>query len=686
MDEARVSNDLSGTVLGPSVQAAAIHGGVHVHQTPDGPLPVPRQVPVPPSQFVNRSAELAALDGLVSGGARVVVLTGPGGVGKTTVATVWAYRTRDRYPDGQLYADLGGDEPRDPGEVLGGFLRALGVPGARIPVGLAEQAALFRSATADRTVLVLLDNAFSAAQARVLLPGSAASVAVVTSRSRLLGLVPDGARLVEVAPLNTTESVRLLAGTVGAERVAAEREQAERLAELCGGLPVALTVAAARLAARPLLTVGRVVAQLRDETHRLAGVQATFDLSYRSLTAPAAALYRRLALHPGVEFGLGPAAALGGDAAAVEGLVEANLLQEIGEERFRYHDLLRLHARQRAETEDDAGVRRAAVRAMAEWYLAAAGRADRVVTPYRRRLPYAWTTEPVELPELSDRQEALAWLDAESDNIIGAGRAALDHGYAELAWHLCDVLFPMFLYFTRFADRLDVDARGVAAARAWGNGWAEADMHRRRGRACILLHDYPAAESHIRQAIELAGRVGDERGSINGREALAALYRETGRTAEAVDLLWQTLAANRARGEDRNTGLTLITLGQLLPGVGRAAEAVDALRDAGRLFAGLSDIDPYNEVRVLTGLAGALLAVGDLPAAEEAATRAVRRMDELGSAYERAEALDVLGRIAHRRGDAAAAANHYRGALAVFEELGSAKADGVRARLAEACG
>jgi tetratricopeptide (TPR) repeat protein len=657
-----------------------------VHQTPAGPLPVPRQVPVPPAQFVNRTAELAALDGLVAGGARVVVLTGPGGVGKTSLAAVWAYRMRDGFPDGQLYADLGGDRPKDPGEVLGGFLRALGVAGARIPVGLAEQSALFRSATADRAVLVLLDNAFSAGQVHVLLPGSVASVAVVTSRSRLLGLVPDGARLVEVAPLDAAESVRLLARTVGAERVAAEREHAERLAELCAGLPVALTVAAARLAARPLLRIGKVVAQLVDETHRLAGVQATFDLSYRSLDPLSALLYRRLALHPGVEFGLGPAVALGADPGAVEALLEANLLQEVGEERFRYHDLLRLHAKQKAEAEDGPEVRRGAVRAMAEWYLAAAGCADRVVTPYRRRLAYQWTTEPGDLPDFSDRAGALAWLELEGDNVIAAGRAAVAHGYPELAWQLCDVLWPMFLYFKRYRDRLDVDARGVAAAQAWGNGWAEADMRKRLGRVCTVVRDYGAAETHIRQAIELYTEAGDVRGSIDARETLAALYRDTGRVEEAADLWRQALAANRERGEDRNTGLTLISLGLLLPELGRAEEAVDLLREAGRVFARLSDIDPYNEVRVLTGLAGAWLRLGDLAAAEEAATGAVRRMAALGSAYERAEALDVLGRIAHQRGDRAVAADHYRDALAVFEELGSARAETVRGRLAEVSG
>lgn len=684
-------NELSGTVFGPSVQAGAIHGGVHVHEPAYAPPPVPRQLPRPPVTFVSRHAELAA----VSVGGPLVVLSGPGGVGKTALALAWAHGERDRYPDGQLYLDLGGfsgQPPVHPGEALGRFLRALGVPPQRVPATLDEQTALYRSVTAGRSLLVVLDNAYSAAQVRVLLPVPPASRTVVTSRSRLVGLVPDGARLVEVGPLPITDAVELLGRTVGPDRIDRERTETEQLAAICGGLPVALCVAAARLVARPRLTVGRLVGALADEAGRLKAlavregpsVQAAFDMSYRALEPVAAALYRRIALHPGPEFGTGPiSAVLAGELAAastaVDELLDANLLQEVAEDRFRFHDLLRLHASRLAGTAE----RPATVRAVAEWYLAAAGRADRLVTPYRRRLPYQPVTPAVTLPELSDREEALAWLERERVNLAASGRAALEHGYAELAWHLADVMWPLFLYHKHFRDRIETDRRGVAAARCWGNAWAEADMLKRLAGPCAAAGDIDEAERHTRRAIVLCERIGDARGEADARETLATLVNDHhGRAAEAAEMLTDVLAANRRLGDPRCTGRTLIRLGMVLPGLGRAGEAVRLLEEARDLFAGLSRIDPYNQVRVLIGLSGAYLGIDDLRRAEDTATEAVRRMRDLGAEHGQAEALDLLGQVVERRGDAIEAGRIYRLALDSFTALGSRHAAPVRDRLA----
>jgi hypothetical protein len=516
-------NELSGTVIGSSVQAGTIHGDVHFHEDV-GTRPLPRQLLAPSPYFVNRGEEVAWLDGaLASLGSGPLVLTGPGGVGKTALAVHWAHRVRDRFADGQLCVDLGGfsgDEPVDPRVALRGFLGALGVAAQRIPMALAEQTALYRSVTAGRALLVLLDNVYSAAQVRPLLPAPGSSVVVITSRNRLVALVPDGARLLDVAPLRADEGVMLLAQVAGASRIAAERERAEEIAAISGGLPLALALTAARLAARPQLSVGRVAAELADEASRLrelsavegASVQAAFDASYRFLDARTAALYRRLALHPGPEFGPGPVAALlptldiealDGSAGGVELLLDKSLLEETDQDRFRFHDLLRLHARQKAAVDDSAQVRHGALLAMLEWYLAAASRADLMITPYRRRLPYAAATAPPGLPTWPSRTEALGWLERERVNLMAAGRAALDQGLAPLAWHLCDVMWALFLYHRHFEDQREVDARGVEAAQRWGNAWAEADMRKRLGRICRITGDYETAEQHIAAAIAL---------------------------------------------------------------------------------------------------------------------------------------------------------------------------------------
>src|SRR2546421_557011 len=364
-------NKLSGTVFGPSVQSGSIRD-VHIHGVSARRLPVPRQLPPVPVHFTGRGAELAQLDALLDpDGPPVVVVTGAGGVGKTAVAVAWAHRVSERFPGGQLYADLGGysgGEPVDPAEVLGRFLRALGVPPQDVPATLAEQVALYRTRTADRMLLVVADNALSPAQARVLRPASAGSRMVVTSRGRLEGIVAEGALLVEVGLLSAGESVALLARPLGAERTSGDP---------------------------------------------------------------------------------GPAAALLTEdeepSTALDDLTAANLLAETGTDRFRFHDLLRLHAKQTGEADDPPPVRDAARLAILEWYWLGADRADRLVTPYRRRLPYQPLARPRGLPAFSDRPQALAWLELERVNLLAAGRAAQEHGHHELAWHLSDVLWPVLL-------------------------------------------------------------------------------------------------------------------------------------------------------------------------------------------------------------------------------------------------
>jgi tetratricopeptide (TPR) repeat protein len=461
---------------------------------------------------------------------------------------------------------------------------------------------------------------------------------------------------------------------------------------ICAGLPIALCVAAARLAARPRLSVGKVVSELADETNRLRrlsisdglSVQAALDVSYRFLDPRTATLYRRLSVHPGREFGTGPIAAVTPEpqseaqADPVDSLLEASLLQEVAEDRFRFHDLVRLHAIQKAETDDHERDRKTAALAILEWYLAAAQQADRVLTPYRRRLVYQFTTTPRSLPALVSRDVALGWLERERVNLIAAGRAALDHEYAELAWHLSDVLWPLFLLQRHYRDRIDVDRCGVAAARRWGNVWAEADMLKRLSRVCAMTRDFEAAERYAHESISRYEEVGDSRGSLDAQESLALVYRDSGREELAATALAGLLDANRRLGAERSAGLMLINLGVLLTTLGRAAEAVPMLREARELFAKLSDVDPYNEVRATIGLSGAYLNTGELVQAEDMATAAAGRMDELGSEHGKAEALSLLGQIAQRRGDIATACAHFLNALHIFDALGSSRATSLR--------
>ncbi|SER74836.1 NB-ARC domain-containing protein [Lentzea flaviverrucosa] len=419
---AGVHNEMSGSFRGGVVQAGAVHGDIHLHA--DSAPPIPRQLLPAPAHFTDRASDLAELDAMLVPGERMLaVLTGPGGIGKTALALQWAHRGRDRFPDGQIYVDLGGfsgETPMSSEEALGLFLRSLGVAPQRVPADLAEQAALYRTLTAGKSLLVLLDNARAALQVRPLLPNSSSSAVVVTSRTRLTDLVVDGGRLLDIRPLAASSAVTLLARTLGGSRIADEQDRAEALVDLCGGLPIAVRVAAARLAARPKWSVGRVVSELADEQLRLAmlspsnelSVQTTFDLSYRALDERTAVVYRRLALHPGQTFGPAVAASLLGRGLPeacrlVEELVDSSLLEEVAEDRYRFHDLLKLHARQQAGKLDDQEDRDTALRHVLEWYLAGAMVADRIVTPHRRRLDYAFRTDPAELPRFADRATKL---------------------------------------------------------------------------------------------------------------------------------------------------------------------------------------------------------------------------------------------------------------------------------------
>lgn len=694
---------MSGIVAGHSVQAGAVHGGVHFHVAPTGVhTPTPRELPPPPAEFTGRDAELARLDEIMGtprqdGTPALVILSGPGGVGKTALALQWGHRSLERFPDGHLYVDLAGfsgGEPLDPGEALGRFLRALGVPAQQVPATLAEQATLFRSLTAGKAVAVLLDNAYSAAQARCLLPASDRAAVLVTSRSRLIGLTGEGSKRLTINPLNEAAAARLLASVVDDGRVSAEPEQATTLVRLCGGLPIAVRLAAARLSARPHWSVGRMLTELTDERARLkalavrddVSLRALFDLSYLQLAEPAARLYRRLGLHPGREFDAKLCPTLLDDhlsdaEAVLDELVDVNLVEEIAEDRFRFHDLLRLHSRHRGDLDDTSHQRETALRRMLEWYLATAMAADEVLTPYRRRLPYAFETCPINVLTFADRSEALAWLECERENLLVAGQASMSHSWFGLSWHLADVMWPLLLYRKHYRDRLKIDERGVQAAQDWGNPVAEADMLKRLGLVLRTVGRHEEAAVHLRASLAKWSDIGDERGIAEAQEALGLLFMSTGATAEAAEQFEEVLARYRRLGDERDTGLTLINIAHAHSELDRPELAIRQLDEARAIFDRLGNVDPYNRARVFVALAQQHCTTGRLTRAQDLAKVGLDEMRRLGSDFGEAEAHAVLAETELRHGHAASARDHLDRALATFTALRSPRAGALRARL-----
>ncbi|GAA4908571.1 DNA-binding SARP family transcriptional activator [Stackebrandtia albiflava] len=371
--------------------------------------PVPAQLPAASRAFTGRDAELAALDGLLDGPDSVALLTaigGGGGIGKTALAVHWGYRRRDRFPDGQLYADLRGfgpGEPVDPYTVVTRFLRALGVRGDGVPADLDEATALFRSLVDGRRMLILLDNARDVAQVRPLLPGVAGPSTVVTSRAALPGLIAlDDARPIRLDTLTDVEADRLITGLVGDTRLEAEPAAARELVSRCGGLPLALRIAAAILLSRPDLSLSRFVAELAGPQRLTAlsvpgdpeaAIAATFDASYVRLEPDTAALFLALGLLPGDDFDAGLAAAAGGiDESVAAGLLarlaDGHLVERHRDDTFRMHDLVRAYARQRAETTWTPAAREAQRDRIVDHYfqsrgVVAPGRYENLMATYR---------------------------------------------------------------------------------------------------------------------------------------------------------------------------------------------------------------------------------------------------------------------------------------------------------------
>ena len=685
-------NRLHGNVHGHVVQAGSI-GHVSYH---DGGIdyPVPSQLPLPPRVFTSRTDELNGLDTWLEenqGQPLLAVISGPAGVGKTTLAVRWLRDVRERFPDGQLYANLGGSSgvPVDPEEALGRFLIDLGLSPRRIPRELPQRETLYRSLTTDRTIAVLLDDAMSAAQVRPLLPASARSVVVVTSRWRLSGLRTVGARFVEVDPLNVADSVELLHKVVGGTRTESERTEAEELARLCGGMPIALSVVGARLSARPHRSLAREVGELREKDRLAAlsldeelSVGLIFDMSYEALPPEQARFYRLCALHPGPVFGVDVAAAMVDQPAddaepTLDSLVERNLLSEIGDRRFRYHDLLRLHARRQADRVDDEPTRTAAVGRMVEWYLDSAFAAGLVLRPTRRRVAKR-SVRPADRSHLfRSHRETVRWLERERGNLVAAIRTAFEREWHDLVWQLCEALWTFIPYAAAYRGWVDIYQTGALAAQRSGNRLAEARLRLLLGSTLTSMGNYDEAIRENQVGLQLSEEIADDFARSAALAELASAARGKGDLTAALDYLSRARAIREVSGTARSLTQSVRQIGEVLTELGRFADAAAELRHA----AGLVPSPDIEEARVLTSLGVAYVRWGHLEEARAPLHRALAVAQELGSAQYQANALAALGELAERTADHQAARDYLSRAVALYTEGGDPRADEVAARL-----
>ena len=680
----------------PAGQAARRAGKPSQPRRPGPPLPRVAQLPADIPDFTGRSDHLQSLRDLLSGPRRpdspgavvVAAVIGAGGLGKTTLAVHAAHLLRSHYPDGQLYARLQGaaQHPAEPGDVLARFLRDLGTDPARIPADAEERAALYRSLLTDRKVLIVLDDARDAAHVRPLLPGSASCAVLVTTRSRMPDLA--GSRFIDLDVLERDEAWNMFAGIIGDSRAKAEPEATDEVLTACAGLPLAIRIAAARLAARSNWTVRTIATRLSDERRRLdwlktgdLAVRACFEVSFTSLPAPdadgvdPAHAFRLLGLWQGSSLGLPAAAALLGQpeaiaADAVEVLVDAQLLQSPAPDRYRFHDLLRAYAADRAATEETASARDDALRRVLTWYLHTVDAVGHLVSPHRYQFPLAPPEPGSEPLAFQTLDEALNWCEVERTNLVAATRQAAASGLHTLAWQLPVAAFGFFNRRTYWADWVETHQIALASVRELGDLSGEALVLNNLGMAYARRRMAEAA-GYFEQALEIRSQIGDQPGEAQTLVNLADTYRLLERYDEALDLLKRVLEIGRQAVNPYSEGVVLNNLGETYLALGRIAEAVSSLEQAREIFRDIDEI--RGEGYALNNLGEAYLAQGRTADAVQVLERARDLRHSSGDRLDEAQTLRDLVR-AHLAADRPDQAKEYlRQAAAIFADLGDEK-------------
>ncbi|MFE7762195.1 BTAD domain-containing putative transcriptional regulator [Streptomyces sp. NPDC057438] len=701
IDPGPTLQELHESILADAPELSAPAAAVTVTVAPQAT--VPAQLPSDIASFTGRTAELAALDRLldqVGGGALTVgAVAGTGGVGKTALAVHWAHQVVARFPDGQLYADLRGydgeEAPRRPDAVLDGFLRALGVPAPQIPADRHERADLFRSMLDGRRVLIVLDNARSFAQIRPLLPGTGQCCVLVTGRDAMdTALAGDYFfQSLNLGPLDESEAIALLARVAGDDGLTADPVGAARLGELCDRLPLALRIAAARLAAKPHWSVRTLVTRLENQRRRLdelspdeRGVRAGLRLSHRDLAPGAARMFRRLGLLTVPDFAAWAGAALLDidpvDAEdLIEELVDAQLLEPRragadGQVRYRFQELVRLFARECAYAEESEEDRRNAVlRACGAW-LGLAEEAHRRVYGGDFTVVRAAKASPHPLPgHLVDAllDNPMGWFDTERATITGLveqiaqAATAGDVDGASYAWGLTMASVTLFQSRNFLEDWRRCAELSLAAVRRAGDALGEAAMLHSLGTLEIVQWDYDRAHERLGLALRLFEEQGEQQGRALVLRNMALCERHRGELDRAADRGQESLETFRAVGDRYGEAYMLGLLAQIALERGAAttslelsAEAIARCRSMGTA---------RGEAQSSVRFAEALTWLGEGGRAEESCRRALELVRETGDLRGEAHALRALGEALWQQGRTAEAEGALREGLAVAREV-----------------
>jgi DNA-binding SARP family transcriptional activator/Flp pilus assembly protein TadD len=688
----------AGTREPPAAATTAQPAGSSAEPTHRRPGPgspsrrAPAQLPADVADFTGRAGPLERLYGLLSGtrsrangAVPVAVVAGTPGLGKTALAIHAAHRLRPDFPDGQLYVSLSGgsEHPVPPDEVLARFLRDLGVDGARVPVDAEERAAMYRTRLAERQMLIVLDDARDAAQVRPLLPGTGSCAVIVSSRHRLSDLA--GSRLIDLDLLDDTEAAELFARIIGADRAEAEPGPVRDVLGVCAGLPLAIRIAGARLAARRGWTVRTLAGRLADQRRRMdeltAGdlaMRACFQVSFDALpskrmngAAPARA-FRLLGVWQGPSIGLPAAAALIGEpedpvAGALEVLVDANLLESPAPDRYRLHDLLRAYAAERAQADDPPQAVDDAVRRVLDWYLRTADAAASVVAPFRDRVPLDPVEPGCEPLTFATAEQALAWAEQERTNLVAATRQAAAHGLHDIAWKLPVAIAVCFDRHGYRAESLAMHHVALASARALGDRRAEAWVLNNIAMVLGQQHVNDAI-GYFEQALAVVRESGDRWDEARAANNLAFCYLILGRHEEAVGPLLDALQMQREVGRRYGETVALTNLGEAYVELGRYDEAIARSQEA---LAIAREVDSARDQGyALYNLGRANLALGRLAEATDLFEQALAIHRAAGERYGEAQDLHRIGTAYAQAGRLTEARTAWMDARSLYEILG----------------
>ncbi|GAB3151080.1 BTAD domain-containing putative transcriptional regulator [Amycolatopsis stemonae] len=694
--------DALGTDPGP--EQRALHGALlrgELPSTPDAPPPAaPAQLPPDTPGFAGRESALRRLGeirGEPSRAARIVVLSGTAGVGKTALAVHWAHAVAGEFPGGQLYVNLRGFDPTGspmpPAEAVRGFLEALDVPGDRIPRALEAQVGLYRTLLANRRVLVVLDNARDAEQARPLLPGAPGSVVLVTSRDQLAGLVTAGAHPIAVDLLATAEARTLLRRRIGAARMAAEPAAADEIIGLCARLPLALAVVAARAAIHPGFDLASLAGQLRDArgldefaaADPATDPRAVFSWSYLRLDPAAARLFRLFGLHPGPDVGTRAAASLAGlpagrTRALLTELARAHLIAEHSPGRYTLHDLLRAYAAELAGEAESPAERTAAVHRMLGHYAHSAYHADGFIDP-RLEVPPTLAPLPAgaEPERIVDARQALAWFEAEHRVLLRAVHtgAEYDARVWELAWSM-----QRFLAMRgQWHDESEVLTAALAAAHRLRDQRKQAFAHLHLGGTHVRFGRHTEAAADYEAALALSRASADVVGQAYAHRQFAWLLDRQGAVADALAHAEQALDLFRAAGHQAGQATALNAVGWFHTLLGEHDLAIEYCRQALDLQTALGD--HLGATQSWHSIGHAHQQLGNHARAIVCYEKALDLVHRNGNPVIEARMLIDLANLRRDLGDVESARAGWQQASDLLAHLAHPEADEVRTRLAK---